>query len=157
MRRCDCTGSACCRRVCCRATGSSCWLWEPGFYAGEVTAELLDEAGHQSALYLLDVAPDASKLGRDVFQTMLDDLWAVDPHLVIGSEPGTTSTGELGVIEDPWRLDAETALAAGAVVTTVEVPAAEFSTAAGHAPLTYPVPANGSFFLPEPVTPPSRR
>lgn len=84
------------------AAASGCWLWEPGFYAGEVTAELLDEAGRQRALYLLGVAPDASKLGRDVFQTMLNELWAVDPRLVIGSEPATTSTGELGDIEDPW-------------------------------------------------------
>ena len=37
------------------------------------------------------------------------------------------------------------------------MPAAEFSTASGRAALTYPVPANGSFFLPEPTPRPSPR
>jgi NAD+ synthase (glutamine-hydrolysing) len=56
-----------------------------------------------------------------------------------------------------WRDDAEAYLAAHEPVTVVEVPAEEFSTAASRAGLTYPVPANGSFFLPDPVAPPSPR
>ena len=56
-----------------------------------------------------------------------------------------------------WRNDAEAYLTAHAPVTTVEVPAAEFSTASGRAGLTYPVPANGSFFLPEATPRPSPR
>jgi NAD+ synthase (glutamine-hydrolysing) len=50
-----------------------------------------------------------------------------------------------------WRIDAETYLADRAAVTTVDVPTAEFSTASSRAALTYPVPAHGSFFLPEPA------
>lgn len=49
-----------------------------------------------------------------------------------------------------WRIDAETYLAEHAPVATIDVPSAEFSTASSRAALTYPVPAHGSFFLPEP-------
>src|SRR5438876_857749 len=51
-----------------------CWLWEPGFYAGEVTAELAGADGACLATYLLDVAPDLRKLGREVFATMVGEL-----------------------------------------------------------------------------------
>ncbi len=49
-----------------------------------------------------------------------------------------------------WRIDAEAYLAEHAPVRTIDVPSAEFSTATSRAALTYPVPAHGSFFLPEP-------
>ena len=78
------------------------WLWEPGFYAGEVTAELVGPGANDRALFLLDVAPDASKLGRDVFRRMLDELWCEDPELVVGSEPATIRIRELGAFENPW-------------------------------------------------------
>src|ERR1039458_4828361 len=55
-----------------------------------------------SVLFLLDVAPDANKLGRDVFMRMVNELWQEDPLLVIGSEPATTPNGDLGDQEDPW-------------------------------------------------------
>jgi hypothetical protein len=48
------------------------------------------------------VAPDPAKLGRDVFRQMVDELWEEDPELVIGSEPATTLTGELGATQNPW-------------------------------------------------------
>ena len=56
-----------------------------------------------------------------------------------------------------WRLDAEAYLAAHPPVTTIDVPAGEFSTAANRASLTYPVPEHGSFFLPDPMPRPSPR
>lgn len=79
----------------------SCWAWSPGFYAGEVTAELARNSGAR-LLFLLDVSPDPAKLGRDTFRRMLDDLWAVDPSLVIGTEPATHQMGAIGQLEDPW-------------------------------------------------------
>ena len=79
-----------------------CWLWEPGFFAGEVTAELTDANGDTIATYLLDVAPDPSKLGREVFSAMLRDLWEDDPNWVIGAEPAMTDIADSGVSEDPW-------------------------------------------------------
>jgi NAD+ synthase (glutamine-hydrolysing) len=56
-----------------------------------------------------------------------------------------------------WRTDAEASLAIHAPVATIEVSPDEFSTAASRAALTYPVPAHGSFFLPDPTPPPSPR
>lgn len=56
-----------------------------------------------------------------------------------------------------WRDDAEAFLAAHPLVATIDVPATEFSTAEGRVALTYPVPANGSFFLPESPPRPSSR
>lgn len=83
-------------------TGSDAWVWEPGFFAGEVTAELVRPDGSPAARYLLDVSPDPAKLGREVFSSMVAQLWAEDPALVFGTEPATAPTGELGTYEDPW-------------------------------------------------------
>lgn len=81
--------------------GQSDWLWSPGFFAGEVTAELVSPSG-TSTLYLLDVAPDPTKIGRDVFQEMVQELLRDAPSLVIGSEPAASSIGDLGAEQDPW-------------------------------------------------------
>lgn len=78
------------------------WLWEPGFFAGEVTAELIGPGNASQTFFLLDVAPDATKVGRDVFRQMIEEVWAEDPELVLGSEPATTRAGELGSSENPW-------------------------------------------------------
>lgn len=83
-------------------TDTGCWTWRPGFFAGEVTAELVRPDGRREALFLLDVAPDTKKMGRDTFSQMLSELWSVAPELVIGSEPATNPIGNTGAIEDPW-------------------------------------------------------
>src|SRR5687767_1331487 len=56
-----------------------------------------------------------------------------------------------------WRIDAEAYLTDQAAVTTIDVPSAEFSTGSSRGALTYPVPAHGSYFLPEPAPRPSPR
>ncbi|MFN8590670.1 MAG: NAD(+) synthase [Thermomicrobiales bacterium] len=56
-----------------------------------------------------------------------------------------------------WRDDAEAYLANHPLVAAVDVPESEFSTASARTSLTYPVPTHGSFFLPDPVPPPSPR
>jgi Domain of unknown function (DUF2357)/PD-(D/E)XK nuclease superfamily len=78
------------------------WCWSPGFFAGEVTAELIRPDGRVAACYLLDVSPHPSKLGRDVYAQMVRELWSEDPALVIGSEPATVAIGSLGAREEPW-------------------------------------------------------
>jgi hypothetical protein len=78
------------------------WRWTPGFYAGEVTAELLGPSPSNRRLFLLDVSPDAAKVGGDAFRRMVQDLWEEDPELVLGSEPATARIGELGSSQDPW-------------------------------------------------------
>lgn len=75
------------------------WRWKPGFYAGEVTAQLLDVAGRVEAEYLLDVSPDDRKLGRDRFREMLEEVLDEDPLLVVGDEPSTFLSGNQSVPE----------------------------------------------------------
>jgi hypothetical protein len=84
------------------AGAPSTWEWQPGFFAGEVTAELRTADGQSAGLFLLDVAPDPAKIGQVFFAEMVNDLWEADPTYVLGDEPGTTATGELGLLEDPW-------------------------------------------------------
>lgn len=82
------------------APDPGCWLWSPRFFAGEVMVELVGE--RQSARFSMDVAPHPGKIGRDIFATMVDELWSEDPSLVIGQEPATRHIGDLGPNEDPW-------------------------------------------------------
>ena len=97
------------------------WSWTPGFYAGEVRAELLDADDRSLGVWLLDVSPDRGKTGREVFARMVDEILDFDPHLVIGEEPARRRLGALGETEDPLiqferlrrrRRDLERALAA---------------------------------------------
>ena len=39
------------------------WAWTPGFYAGEVRAELLDADDRSLGVWLLDVSPDREQGG----------------------------------------------------------------------------------------------
>ena len=78
------------------------WVWDPGFYAGQVRAELLSADDRVRATYLLDVSPHPHKLGRDAFQTMLDQIWQFDPSLVLGTEPARSPVGHEAKIGDPW-------------------------------------------------------
>lgn len=80
---------------------SSRWTWTPGFFAGEVTAVLLDARGDAVAHYLLDVSPNPEKSGRRAFQEMLDDLRDLEPALLVGTEPPTLASGALGNHADP--------------------------------------------------------
>lgn len=77
------------------------WQWKPGFYAGQVVAELVSGAGQLLAEYRIDVSPDPSKLGADVFNEMLDDLYAFDPTLLLGTEAAQTSIGVSGDVVSP--------------------------------------------------------
>lgn len=87
--------------------------------------------------------------------------WMLDaPRWAPGFAAATVDldrTARLRAENTTWRDDAETYLERHAPLATIDVPAAEFSTAAGRAKLTYPVPENGSFFLPDAAQPPSPR
>ena len=97
------------------------WSWTPGFYAGEVRAELLDADDRSLGVWSLDVSPDRGKTGREVFARMIDEILDFDPHLVIGEEPARRRLGAVGETDDPLilferlrrrRRDLERALAA---------------------------------------------
>lgn len=81
--------------------GQSGWRWTPGFYAGVVVAELLSSGGQRLAEYRLDVAPEGSKLGEGVFHTLLEDLRALDPALLLGTEAAQASIGVSGEVTSP--------------------------------------------------------
>ena len=78
------------------------WLWDPGFYAGQVRAELLSADDRVRAIYLLDVSPHPDKLGQDSFQIMLDQIWQFDPSLVLGTEPAQSPVGHDAQIRELW-------------------------------------------------------
>lgn len=81
--------------------GEAVWLWEPGYFAGEVSAELTDLHGSIIASYRLDVAPSGDKLGRDIFATMLDEIFAFDAKLLFGTESAQFSIGTDGDHSSP--------------------------------------------------------
>jgi hypothetical protein len=73
--------------------GQAGWRWCPGFYAGVVMAELLDEQGKTLAEFKLDVAPDDRKLGADVYAEYVNELLAFDPRLLFGTESAQAAAG----------------------------------------------------------------
>ena len=83
--------------------GETRWKWKPGFYAGEVRAELLDASGATRGRFRLEVSPDPNKLGegRRIFGQMLDDILDFDPALLLGAEPARRSLGAVGETDDP--------------------------------------------------------
>lgn len=81
--------------------GQAGWRWTPGFYAGVVVAELLTHSGQRLAEYRLDVAPEGSKLGEGVFHTLLEELRAFDPALLLGTEAAQASIGVSGEVASP--------------------------------------------------------
>ena len=78
------------------------WVWSPGFFAGRVRAELISSCGILRATYELDVSPNPDKLGCDMFDTMLEQIWAFSPSLALGVEPATLSVGHEGDTLTPW-------------------------------------------------------
>ena len=82
---------------------SNRWEWQPGFYAGEVRAELRDERS-ELGVWRLDVSPDERKAGREIFKNMLNDIVKFDASLVIGKEPARHRLGAVGETEDPLVL-----------------------------------------------------
>ena len=81
--------------------GSGDWAWKPGFYAGPVRAELLDPNGGVLGSWRLDVTPDPSKVGPELFTGMVRDILDHDPELVLGTEPARHRLGALGETEHP--------------------------------------------------------
>ncbi len=76
-------------------------MWEPGFYAGEVRAELLDRDDRVLGTWRLDVSPDAGKAGRDLFERMINEIVEFDARLVVGEEPARRRLGALAETDDP--------------------------------------------------------
>ncbi|ETK41852.1 MAG: hypothetical protein A2W79_08475 [Pseudomonadales bacterium RIFCSPLOWO2_12_60_38] len=82
-------------------TGTFAWLWSPGFYAGEVAAELLDDQGRTAAIYRLDVSASDHKLGGQAFAAMVESILDFDPALVLGTEEAQFGIGHDGALTNP--------------------------------------------------------
>ena len=83
------------------STGTRAWTWKPGFFAGEVRAELLSVHDAVLGTWRLDVCSDDDKLGKDTFDGIVAELLAFDEELVLGQEPATRRLGSLGTSENP--------------------------------------------------------
>lgn len=65
------------------------WSWTPGFFAGQVRAELIGPG--TTSEWLLDVSPEPTKLGKARFDEMLAELLEEAPALVFGEQASTIS------------------------------------------------------------------
>jgi len=63
------------------------WVWEPGFFAGEVGLELQLPELAQPIRYRVDVSPAQHKSGRDQFNQYLQQIIDFLPQLATGTEP----------------------------------------------------------------------
>lgn len=63
------------------------WVWEPGFFAGEVGLELELPELANPVRYRVDVSPAPNKSGRDQFKEYLQQIIDFMPQLATGSEP----------------------------------------------------------------------
>lgn len=68
-----------------RRTGQSAWEWNPCFYAGKVTVEVLDKDQELLGLYYLDVGPSPDKVGELEFRSMCSDIMSIAPRSLFGS------------------------------------------------------------------------
>ena len=81
--------------------GSGVWVWEPGYYAGPVRAELLGPDGAVLGRWRFDVSPHPDKVAPQVFDGMVAEILDHDPELVLGTEPARHRLGSLGETDDP--------------------------------------------------------
>lgn len=77
------------------------WCWSPGYYAGEVVAELLNDVDESIATYRLDVSADESKLGSVSYAEMVSTILNFDPSLLFGTEDAQRGIGNEGNFTNP--------------------------------------------------------
>ena len=80
------------------------WKWTPGFYAGKVSARLVDASGETVETFGLDVSPDPKKVGGAVFEEMVDAIYEFDAALLLGEAPAKRLMGAIGPTDDPLVL-----------------------------------------------------
>lgn len=83
-------------------TTSDCWVWRPGFYAGEVAAEIEYSGSGKVVRYVLDVSPSSAKTGREQYLEYVEEVLDYAPQLLLGTEPATHNLGGRSRDESPW-------------------------------------------------------
>jgi len=81
--------------------GERSWRWSPGYFAGEVVAELLNQRDETVATYRLDVSADGKKLGGKSYAEMIQTILGFDPSLLFGTEDAQIGIGSEGVLTNP--------------------------------------------------------
>lgn len=81
--------------------GDGDYSWQPAFYAGTVRVEVCDKKRKTAATYFLDVGPTDHKLGVAVFEKMVEELYALRPELLLGTEAATRGVGYEGNYWNP--------------------------------------------------------
>ncbi|WP_423394726.1 DUF2357 domain-containing protein [Burkholderia sp. LMG 21824] len=76
-----------------RQPAHNTFLWCPGFYAGRVVAEVLDDPGQLHGTYSLDVGPSPDKVGHPQFLRMIDEILAFKPELLLGAGASWSAFG----------------------------------------------------------------
>jgi hypothetical protein len=90
------------------ASDDKYWAWMPGFYAGQVNAEI-EIGGNSSPInFYFDVSTHPDKLGRDQFERLLLDVIEYDPNLIYGSEPAQYALGGQQAQDAVWIAYART-------------------------------------------------
>jgi hypothetical protein len=78
------------------------WQWSPGFYAGQVVAELQVPGQHDPHQFFLDVSPNPDKAGQELFSHYVADVADYAPELLLGTEPATQSLSGQSSLTNVW-------------------------------------------------------
>lgn len=78
------------------------WVWQPGFYAGEVDLELVLSDQATIISWRVDVSNDPDKSGKQVWQQFIQDIVHFDSARLAGSEPGQHQLGGISRFAGLW-------------------------------------------------------
>lgn len=78
------------------------WLWTPGFYSGEVNAELEQPGKSEPVRFVLDVSPSPKKTGRSQYFEYIQKIVDYSPQLLLGCEPAKHGLGGRSRTKSPW-------------------------------------------------------
>lgn len=78
------------------------WVWQPGFYAGEVDLELVLNDQITSISWRVDVSNDPDKSGKQAWQQFIQDIVDFDSARLAGSEPGQHQLGGISHFAGIW-------------------------------------------------------
>ena len=78
------------------------WIWQPGFYAGEVDLELAEDDKGTSISWRVDVSNDPLKSGKEAWQQFIQDIIFFDSSRITGSEPAKYQLGGMSRYAGVW-------------------------------------------------------
>lgn len=76
-------------------TAAGCFAWTPNFFAGRVTADVVESSG-QEHFFQVYVSPTRKKLDAEQFDVMLEQIRAFDTTLLLGASAAAMGFGREG-------------------------------------------------------------